>query len=375
MIYRDSLLPKSETFIQKQTNFYKSFTPYFLGYKHVKKGLSLPTDRVYTDNENVKNGISEVLKKKIGWNSSFDRYIANVSPTLIHAHFGPDGVLAYPFAKRHKLPLLVTFHGYDVTVKDTFLKQQSFNVRNYVKKREILKEDWVYPIAASSFIKEKLIEKGFDEEKIITHYIGVDINAYSHISPLTLEERSHSALFVGRLIENKGAHYFIEAVKLLMQNDLDLTVHIAGDGPEKSRLMELSAPFEDRFHFHGMIPHDEVLSLMSSSKVLCVPSVEVESGASEGFGIVFIEAGLMGLPVASFYTGGIPEAVLHGETGLLTSQKDVINLSENIRTLLTNTDLWNEMSLAAQKRVRFEFDIEIQTRKLEQLYKDIANKL
>lgn len=84
--------------------------------------------------------------------------------------------------------------------------------------------------------------------------------------------------------------------------------------------------------------------------------------------MVFAEAQAIGLPVASFSSGGVPEAVLHGETGLLAAEGDWRALARNILLLLENDELWRRMSEAGQKRMRECFDLTKQTAKLEQIY-------
>jgi glycosyltransferase involved in cell wall biosynthesis len=88
--------------------------------------------------------------------------------------------------------------------------------------------------------------------------------------------------------------------------------------------------------------------------------------------MVFAEAQAMGLPVASFSSGGVPEAVLHGETGLLAPEGDWRALATNILTLLENDNLWGMMSAAGQKRVEQLFDLRKQTTKLEEVYESFS---
>ncbi len=82
----------------------------------------------------------------------------------------------------------------------------------------------------------------------------------------------------------------------------------------------------------------------------------------------------MGLPVASFASGGIPEAVTHGETGLLAPERDWRALAANILTLLTDKSAWQQMSDKAQERVRREFDLRKQCTKLEGIYDELLSK-
>ena len=110
---------------------------------------------------------------------------------------------------------------------------------------------------------------------------------------------------------------------------------------------------------------------MSKASVFCTPSVVAKSGDAEGFGMVFAEAQAMGVPVASFATGGIPEAVEHGITGLLAPERDTNALAENIVTLLTDAPLWTRFSAAGRERVHKHFDLAKQTAKLEQIYQQV----
>ena len=79
-----------------------------------------------------------------------------------------------PFAQRLQLPLVVTFHGYDVTVTDNFARHSTFTHRRFIHKRAALQKDGALFIAASDFIRRKLIEQNYPVEKIVQLYIGVD---------------------------------------------------------------------------------------------------------------------------------------------------------------------------------------------------------
>ena len=87
---------------------------------------------------------------------------------------------------------------------------------------------------------------------------------------------------------------------------------------------------------------------MNRASILCVPSVVVDSGESEAFGIVFAESQAMGLPVVSFSTGGIPEAVAHGETGFLADEADSGLLAKYIQLLLETNSCGKNSALPAR---------------------------
>jgi glycogen synthase len=110
---------------------------------------------------------------------------------------------------------------------------------------------------------------------------------------------------------------------------------------------------------------------MARATVFCVPSVVATSGDAEGFGIVFIEAQAMGLPVVSTRSGGIPEAVEDGQTGLLVTEDDPQELAEAIIRLMQDERLWKRFSLAGRSRVLKHFDLTKQTQRLENIFDNL----
>lgn len=342
----------------------KRHTPYYLGSRAVN-GLTLPTRRIITINGSKWMGRAPEAVFKI-WNVAPGLYsrLAKLQPVLMHAHFGPDGACAMSLSKSLKIPLLVTFHGYDVTVTD-LKAMESFVHRAYPQKKNQLIQQGRLFIAVSEFIKKRLIEQGFPPDSIIVHYIGVDTDFFQ---PEPAVQREPVVLFRGRLIENKGCEYAIKAMSKVQTAMPDVKFVVVGDGPLRLSLERLAASMLKSYTFLGTQPHLVIRNLMNRAKVFCVPSVTIRSGASEGFGMVFAEAQAMGLPVVSFQTGGIPEAVSHGETGFLAPERDWDGLAEYILCLMKNKELWHQFSNNGQKRIRERFNLIYQTGLLEDIY-------
>src|SRR5262249_427015 len=103
-------------------------------------------------------------------------------------------------------------------------------------------------------------------------------------------------------------------------------------------------------------------------RVFCVPSIVARTGDAEGFGIVFIEAQAVGTPVVSFASGGVTEAVAHGNTGFLAPERDWRQLARHIIELFRNPGQWSRFSDAAVSRVRSSFNLQRQCALLEQMY-------
>ncbi|MGA9378282.1 MAG: glycosyltransferase [Phormidium sp.] len=362
------LLPPSETFIKAQGEGLQQFTPYYVGSRLVK-GLPLPSERTLTVNQGgVVGNLEEVIFKLSGFAPKLDRQLQELQPTLIHAHFGVCGTLALPLMQRLKLPMIVTFYGLDATMKDAYAKWESITHRIYLRRREALKREASLFIAVSEFIKEKLIEQGFPAEKIVAHYYGVDTEKFT---PDPAVPRESVVLFVGRLAEKKGCEYLIQAMAQVQEQISHVKLVIIGDGPLRENLEALAAKSLPNYQFLGLQSSDVVRSWMNRSLLLAVPSVTASTGDSEGLPTVVVEAQSMGLPVVGSIHAGIPQAVVHGETGFLAPERDGKALAEYILRLLKDPTLWQRCSVNGQQRVRDKFDLSKQTRILEDIYRSI----
>lgn len=368
IIYREWLLPYSETFIKEQAENLNNFLPYYFGLKKVN-GIPLPEKRVITiDNGNFWGGIRYKINKIFKFSPSLVKEAQKINPKLIHAHFGPDGYKAIKLKRNLNIPLIVTFHGSDATTKKEYA--DSLWLNSYFKNQSALFKYGDCFIAVSKFIKNKLLEQGFPQDKIIVHYTGVDTRKINYVPN---RERNRNVLFVGRIVENKGLKYLIDALEIVQRENPSIGLIVIGDGPLKDKMEQYAREKIKNFIFLGKQTFEQTIQYMSVCKILCVPSITLQNGQSEGLGQVFLEAGAMGTPVVSFLTGGIPEAVRHNHTGLLFPEKDVRQLAEGIAAVFKNIDLWNKLSMNAVKYINQNFNIQKQTQKLEEIYRKIIN--
>ncbi len=267
--------------------------------------------------------------------------------------------------QRHCIcPLIVSLHGYDVTPSDENFRQTAWG-RHYMAHRKRLFAQGSAFLCVSQAIREAALRGGFPEEKLHVHYTGVDCDRFR---PTTMERDPKLILFVGRLVEKKGCEYLLRAMALVQQEDPKAHLEIIGDGPLRSQLETLAKKLAVRARFRGVQDTYEVQRSMSRARVLCNPSVTAANGDMEGFGMVFAEAQAVGTPVVSSMHSAIPEAVSHGETGLLCPERMPASLAEALLTFLKNDIFWSRTSERAVAWVRDHFDIAKQTIKLEQLY-------
>lgn len=237
IIYCNRLLPHSETFVRSQAEALEQAIPHYIGLRLVP-GLPLPKERTIVVNQGGLLGkSSEVTAKLWQFSPSFIQYLRNLNPALIHAHFGQAGAMVLPLARNLQLPLVVTFHGFDITTKDEHVKP-SLEHWIYVRRRERLKREARLFIAVSEFIKKKLLELGFPEDKIVVHYIGVDTKLFQ---PISAVQRQPAVLFVARLVEKKGCEYLIKAMSKVQAAMPEVDLVVIGDGPLRPNLEQLAA--------------------------------------------------------------------------------------------------------------------------------------
>jgi glycosyltransferase involved in cell wall biosynthesis len=369
LIYRDELLGASETFVLTQAEALQQFRPIYVGLRLVP-GLPTPADRrLLLAASGLLGKLERSRCKLVGPAESRMAGLRALRPVLVHAQFGPDGTHAMPIAARLGVPLIVTFHGYDVTMSDESLATHSLTLRLYVRRRTRLAQAGTMFLCASDFLRQRLLTRGFPAERTRVHYIGIDTDTF-RADPST--ERRNLVLFVGRLIENKGCGLLLRAMRVVQQANPDAELVIIGEGPLCQTLEKQAEQLQLRnYQFLGAQPPAAVRRWMSQARVFCVPSVEVESGASEGFGLVFAEAQSMGVPVVSFRTGGISEAVADGRTGLLAPAREWGVLAKHIALLLTSPGTWERFSAEGRTRSRHYFNLTKQTVALEQIYQQV----
>jgi colanic acid/amylovoran biosynthesis glycosyltransferase len=372
VIYRNELLPISETFILAQTSTLRRFAPLYVGLRRATPSLQLPEkSKILSHDSSLAGVIRATHYPYTGWGPGLHNSLTALRPALIHAHFAPDGANALALKRALKAPLIVTLHGYDVTIGDRVFRR-SLRGRNYLRRRSQLWKEASCFLCVSSSIRASAIARGFPVHKLINHYIGVDCVFFR---PIAYGERNHEQIvFVGRLVEKKGCEYLVRAMALVQAMHPEAHAIIIGDGPMRASLEGQAKALGVRANFLGAQPSDVVRSWVSKARLLCNPSVTASTGDSEGFGMVFAEAQAMGTPVVSTFHGGIPEAVVHGKTGLLAKERDVVGLAMNIQRFLADEEFWRACSGRAIAHVRDNFDLHVQTRKLESIYDEVLRE-
>ena len=367
LVFREELLRISEIFIKSQADALQTFQPIYLGLRRAGRSLTLSAPSLLLSRRSVRAGYFRAMGYRVApWAPLFHRRIARCRPALIHAHFAPDAAQVMHLRKLLGVPLMVTLHGYDIFMTDAAFRK-SVRGRYFLAMRQQLWKTADRFLCVSEAVRSAGLRAGIPEHKLIVHYTGVDMQQFEPAPQETREPKL--VLFVGRLVEKKGCAVLLEAMRRLPRG-MRARVEIIGDGPLRAKLEAMARSFGVGATFAGVQPAARVRQRMKEARVLCVPSLEGSSGDREGFGMVFAEAQALGTPVVSSFHSAIPEVVLHEKTGLLAPEKDAERLAQHLASLLVDEALWARLSRAGQDHVRANFDLELQTRKLEQIYAD-----
>jgi len=367
LIYRDRLLPFSETFILNQARTLQTYSPVFVGRRRVS-GVDLADQQVRLVNDGRRTGRVHELSYLCGFTPGrLATNLRSLSAVLTHAHFGPDALNALPLQRRLAIPLVVTFHGYDATQRGA-LRDGPLMWR-YGRRRHQLADRASQILAVSEHIRDSLIGLGFSPDLIRTHYIGVDLKQFL---PAPLQEREPVVLGVGRFVEKKGFEFLIDAMAEVQLQSPGTELILIGSGRLGQQLRSRASSVLRSFRIFGPCPPDVVRGWMGRARVLAVPSVTSRSGDTEGLPIALIEGLASGLPAVATRHAGIPEAVRDGASGFLVAERDTSALAARILDLLTDDGRWQRFSASSRQLAERRFDLAQQTRKLETIYDEVS---
>lgn len=360
LVWRNDVLHASETFIRNQVDATREWRAVLAGARRWHSVLSAETDEILFGSHPI-----ERLRRRLflvtGRSRRLDRLIRTQGVSLIHAHFATSATAIAGTARRLGLPFIVTVHGFDVTNHE--MRRGRRGARKARRIRRALQAA-SRVVAVSEFIAVQTTAAfGVDPDRIRVLPIGIPVRANPARASATRD-----LAFVGRLVEKKGVSDLLEALSLLAERGLRPTLAIVGDGPLRETLEGVASSRGLAVEFLGHLPPDAVAEVLRESKVFVAPSRTASDGDAEGFGMVFLEAALAGIPAVAYRHGGVPEAIIDGVTGLLAEEGDVEDLAASIEALLTDAGARGEMGRAAEQRVRADFDIGRCTERLVALY-------
>jgi phosphatidylinositol alpha-1,6-mannosyltransferase len=263
---------------------------------------------------------------------------------------------AWTVSRLRRVPFGVFTYGLDLLYPQTTAYREVFN-------RSLTAADVVF--ADSSAAERILWDLGVDPERIQVVFPSVNLAREAVREELVAALRGRHdlegkscILTLGRLIERKGHDVVLQAMPAILQAVPDAHYLIVGRGPNEAALRQLieTLGLSDHVTMVGFVTDDEAAAYFALCDVFTMISRSIpETGDIEGFGIVYLEANLLKKPVVAGDSGGVPDAVVHGETGLLVDPTDSQAVAGALITLLQDRSLAQQLGQQGYDRVVTQF--------------------
>jgi len=293
-----------------------------------------------------------------------NKIVKQWKPAIVHAH-DPHAVsmaaLALSFSAPDPRPKLIASRRVDFHLQSHTFSQWKYRQMDGF-------------IAASHAIKDILVADGIPSGRIEVVHDGIDVEKIQHRPAIDLHAEywlPHGVpviVNVGALVGHKGQKYLIDAMPMVLREVPDAHLIIFGEG-------DLRAPLEKQVKQltlakRVLLPgfREDVMSLMKSADLFVMSSV------TEGLGSAVLDAMAMGHAVVGTKAGGIPEAVIDEETGVLVEPADAKALAGAIVRLLKDANLRQQFGAAGRARVTKQFGVDRLVDGTLDVYRKVAGR-
>ena len=229
-------------------------------------------------------------------------------------------------------------------------------------------------IAISEAIRQVLLEHDVDADRIEVIRSAIDVEQFAHKPDCAgirdefgVAEDAFVIAAAGQLIPRKGHRFLLQAAAELTDRERPFRVIIFGEGYLNNQLRAQAASLGlgDVVQFAGF--RDDLDSYMG-----CI-DLFVHPATAEGLGVIALKAAAAGVPVVGFAAGGLPEAVIDGETGFLVPAEDVDALTAAVARLMDDPALRADLGRAGRKRMQKEFSIATMVDRHIALYESVLH--
>lgn len=356
----------SETFIHAHKNYLKGDVKYFFGgwlpdqlegfgYLSQLRNNSLNA-RVYRKILNKLKPVTIISPAEWRLRDLKAAFLQN-KINVAFAEYGPMAAECLPVCKELKIPLIVHFHGFDASVKET--------LDNYARSYQEVFQYASAVISVSKRMNETLLKLGANPDRLVYNPYGPN-DLFFSVNPNPVRKKF---FFLGRFVEKKAPYLTLMAFYELLKEQPDAFLFMGGDGPLMGVCLDIVQVLQigDRVSFLGKITPEQVRQQMSDSLAFVQHSVTAVDGDTEGAPVAILEAGAAGLPVIATRHAGIPDIIVEGETGSLVDERDVSGMAYFMSRLANNFGLARYMGCNARKRISEHFNMTKHISKLNDL--------
>lgn len=285
---------------------------------------------------------------------------------LIHIYFGHMALHWLPLLRVSPLPVVVSFHGADAGVDMIRPKHRRMMHEVFARAAMVL--------ARSEALLDDLAALGCPRGKLALNRTGIPMEEFALVARATPPDGRWRILQGGRLIAKKD-HATTLAAFVRVRAAFPLArLRVAGEGPMLGELQALAASLgvTDAVDWLGFLGPEAMRTELAAAHVFVHPSVTGPDGNREGVPNAMLEAMATGLPVVATRHGGIPEAVTHGESGLLIDEGDANGLAEAVCGLLADESERQRLGIQAAASVAARFSRPAALAALEGIYTKVA---
>jgi phosphatidylinositol alpha-1,6-mannosyltransferase len=273
---------------------------------------------------------------------------------MVHcARVIPEGLVGHLLHRTLGVPYLVWVHGEEVSMYQRYWGKRALMPEVFRRARAV--------VCNSSFSRAQAHMAGAPTEKL--HVVNPCVDVARFEGPVDTEELrtrfglagKRVVLSVGRLTRRKGHDHVLQALARLGRKDV--VYLILSNGELEAELHNLCAELKlnDVVRFVGPVASSELPRYYALADLFVMANRALPSGDVEGFGMVFLEASAAGLPVIGGRSGGVIDAVLHGETGFLVNADSVPDVAEALGALLDDPALRARLGARGREWVRTQF--------------------
>jgi glycosyltransferase involved in cell wall biosynthesis len=282
------------------------------------------------------------------------RWMTQHELRFLHVHFGSVGATVGVLVKQ-----LVHCHlSYTIHGPDEF--DDVFGQHLPLKMREA---DSV--VCISQFAKGQLMRISHPDHwhKLQVCRLGVDPAQFTY-AERAIDKSPVELLCVGRLSSAKAQILIVQACASLRDEDLNFSLTMVGEGPDRARIEQAIKLLRLGGHVHltGALNQEAVRAHFARADIFVLASL------AEGIPVVLMEAMSSGVPCVSTPVNGIPELIQHERTGLLATPGDVDSLTTQLRRLILEPELRRSLAQAAHAKVLADFDLNRNVAQLSQIF-------
>lgn len=306
-------------------------------------------------NRSVKQAEAEALGK----------FLIRRQVDVVLAEYGPTACAILESCQMANVPLVAHFHGFDAFQYST--------VEEYKERYDTLFDQAAGFIAASQSMADQLGFLGAKSDRVFVNHYGVNVSKFQGGRPGASPPHF---VAVGRFVDKKAPHLTLLAFHQVIHQIPEAHLSMVGDGPllEACRQIVIALKLEKHVSLRGACAPDEVAQILRNARALVQHSLRTGHGDSESLGVVFLEAGAMGIPSIATRHDGIPEVVLDGQTGLLAEEGDIEQYAKHMTALAADPALAQRLGDAAYQRITTQFAEEKSLTGLHRILKRIAQK-